>query len=275
MAKLKILDACFDVDLTLTTFPAEGAYRAAGAALEKKIGADPSRRLLNDYHGIHANAGDVRNKISAMFTRQKFAKNVPEEVFWCRAAAFLTVLEEFCDQDFGLRWATILDALSAEETFWEHISSTSRPYDDTLDLIVAARSAGARLHLVTSSDVRLVVDENPKGTALYNPEISSALKRARVEKSLGRFHPLYIFEEHRKASREGWEKYVLPQCPDIDMSRSAIVGDSPGDVEAGVTMGMPVRILLDRNGVYWDKPLPVAATHVVRGLNVIPTILGW
>ncbi len=179
------------------------------------------------------------------------------------------------DNEFGLGWGTVFDALSVEDDYWEHIGSTARPYDDVLDLVVRARTAGGRLHLVTSSDVGLVIDENPKGVCTYNPEVSSALKRARVEQVLGRFHPLYIFEEHRKASREGWEKYVLPHCPDVDMARAAIVGDSPGDVEAGAEMGMPVRILLDRDGVYWDKPLPVAATHVVRGLNVIPTILGW
>lgn len=263
-----------DVDLTLTTFDAEGAYRAAGEELEKKIGADPYRRLLRDYHGIHSGDPKVKDAIAKMFMKVTRSKNPPEEVSWCRAAAFLVVLEEHLCIDSGLGSGTILDALDIEVYFWNHITATSRPYDDALDIFARVRTAGARLHLVTSSDVRLDSRVTRSGiSAEYDPEISSAAKRDRVERVLGRFHPLYVFEEHRKASREGWGMYVLPHCKDVDMATSAIIGDSLGDVEAGVTMEMPIRILIDRNGKYNTRPEP--ATHLVRSLNEVPAILGW
>lgn len=267
MAQPKILHAWFDVDLTLTTFDADGAYRAAGAELAKRIGADPYRRLLQDYFSISSTDPKVKDAIAAMFTRQTLIKFPPEEVFWCRTAAFLVVLEHYVDE-FGLGWHHVIDAARAEYAFWQHITRTSRMYDDARTLLRSVPPT-TTISLVTSSDMRTEL----KRSLCYDAERSAYLKRERVERVLGRVHPLYVFETHRKASREGWGMYVLPHCKDVDMATSAIIGDSLGDVEAGVTMEMPIRILIDRNGKYDSRPEP--ATHLVRSLDEVPAILGW
>ncbi|HAW44732.1 MAG TPA: D-glycero-beta-D-manno-heptose-1,7-bisphosphate 7-phosphatase [Sutterella sp.] len=52
---------------------------------------------------------------------------------------------------------------------------------------------------------------------------------------------------------------------DIDLSKSAIVGDKPSDAQAGLAAGLPVRVLVGKNGTAVPALVP-AATHVARNL---------
>lgn len=265
-----------DCDLTLITFDAEAGYRAAADALSERVTRwdrdELYREMLAQYHAIHDNGGTVRKDIAAAFQSYASTISYPEEAMWSRFAAFMCILARHgsVTQDHGIKNMIAC----VEREFWRAVSTTSKPFDDTTPLVAAAWRVGATIQPITSSDVRLVEDP---GNAVYRSEDSVRMKQARIEDVLGRFMPpVIVFEEFRKASEEGWRRYVQPRYTPEQIRDAAIIGDSLSDIAAGVTMGMPVRILIDREGRYPARTAYAeGATHLVRSLEEVPAILGW
>lgn len=255
-----------DCDLTLITFDAEAGYSAAADALRNVTVS----RLLEQYKAIHANAGRMRQDVVEAFHRHLVSTTVPEEAMWSRFAAFILLMETQHKPIVGLDRK---EAQRAVDKFWDAIRVSSRVYDDVTPLMAAAWRVGATVQPITSSDVYTRCIDS---TISYNPEHSSKTKAARIEAVLGRFMPpVIVFEEFRKASEEGWRRYVRNYSLS-DIANAAIIGDSLSDIAAGVTVGMPMRILIDRDGKYTPSAAYAAgATHIVRSLEEVPAILGW
>lgn len=61
----------------------------------------------------------------------------------------------------------------------------------------------------------------------------------------------------------------------IDLSRSAIIGDSLGDIQAGVAVGLPHRILLQTGRGESQRQLPEAADLDFLVFPALMEALGW
>lgn len=208
----------------------------------------------------------VRTDVTTAFAEYVRRTPIPEEVMWSRFAAFMHHLTCKPYRQHGSVYFRHV-AAEAERVFWRVITQTSGPYNDVATLIGAARHNNGVIQPVTSSDVRMTMMS-------YFPKDSTELKQHHLRAALGRFMPTpIVFEEYAKRSEVGWRKYVQPHYTPEQIRDAAIVGDSLSDVEAGVTTGMRVRILIDRDNRYTTCPAP--ATHLVRSLDEVPAILGW
>lgn len=269
-----------DCDETLIGFTAKAGYEAAAGSLARSFNIITQQEticeaLMQQYHALHQRDGTVIAEITDMFARLVTHSVLPEEVGWCRFAAFTVVMQRIIGKRamVGYEFDNIV---KAEQAFWHEIAENSAPFDDVLGLMMAADHADAQIQPLTSSDVRVSRDVSRgigAGRVSYYTGTSAAMKMARIEPALGRFMRVpIVFEAHAERSAAGWAQY-MSHFPHVDIANAAIIGDSLGDVEAGVTTGMRVRILIDRDGKYTTCPEP--ATHLVRSLDEVPAILGW
>lgn len=275
---IKLLFA--DCDLTLITFEAKAGYMAAAGRLAQSFDENLQQdaiyeALMKQYNALHRRDPTVTSEIVEQFRQSVTHSVLPEEVGWCRFAAFAVVMQRIIGRP-AMVGCEFDEIVYAERAFWSAITENSGPYEDVLGLMAAAQRVDAMIQPFTSSDVRVrhYTDRHiSTGRVTYSGRVSSAMKMTRIEAVLGRFmRAPIIFEAHAKRSAVGWAAYVS-HLRQADVGNAAVIGDSLGDVKAGVTTGMRVRILIDRDNRYATCPEP--ATHLVRSLDEVPAILGW
>ena len=243
----------FDVDDTLINTAAltETASDGIGRVMADNFGEDIGKRVqrefirlfniavagyrVTDSEGWKSVPGgeeaskELHNKIDALQTEtiERFGKAKK----WSRE-----IFIKIAVDNLGIAVSPQV-ILEAADSYWMTLADSCEVYPGALELLEKIYQHQRPIFLVTGSDARLTMSE--RGEFVYEPTISEALKRERIEilRSKGvNFSTVSIGDPLDKPHPEFYEKSIKAAKEqlgaDLDLNNAIMIGDSyKGDLE--------------------------------------------